>query len=93
MDITKKPQPWQTAEEKKIQAGVLFFPGDPELKAIKLRTHNLDTEYNRTFEDETKKRAEILQAIVGELGEGAFMQGPIQFHYGIHTRIGKRFFR
>ena len=43
MDITKKPQPWQTAEEKKIQAGVLFFPGDPELKAIKLRTHNLDT--------------------------------------------------
>ena len=92
MDITKKPQPWQTAEEKKIQAGVLFFPGDPELKAIKLRTHNLDTEYNRTFEDETKKRAEILQAIVGELGEGAFMQGPIQFHYGIHTRIGKRFF-
>ena len=92
MDITKKPQPWQTVEEKKIQAGVLFFPGDPELKAIKLRTHNLDTEYNRTFEDETKKRAEILQAIVGELGEGAFMQGPIQFHYGIHTRIGKRFF-
>ena len=29
MDITKKPQPWQTAEEKKIQAGVLFFSRRP----------------------------------------------------------------
>ena len=81
-----------TQEEKKIAAGVLFCPGDPELKAIKLRTHNLNVEYNQTFEDETEKRARILHEIVGELGEGSFMQGPIYFHYGIHTKIGKRFF-
>lgn len=81
-----------TQEEKKIAAGVLFCPGDPGLKAIKLRTHNLNVEYNQTFEDETEKRARILHEIVGELGEGSFMQGPIYFHYGIHTKIGKRFF-
>ena len=81
-----------TQEEKKIAAGVLFSPGDPELKAIKLRTHNLNVEYNQTFEDETEKRSRIIHEIVGELGEGSFMQGPIYFHYGIHTKIGKRFF-
>ena len=81
-----------TQEEKNIAAGVLFCPGDPELKAIKLRTHNLNVEYNQTFEDETEKRSRILHEIVGELGEGSFIQGPIYFHYGIHTKIGKRFF-
>ncbi|MCI9552783.1 MAG: sugar O-acetyltransferase [Acutalibacter sp.] len=81
-----------TNEEAKIFAGVLFCPGDPELRAIKLKAHNLNTQYNATFEDETEKRAEILKELVGEMGEGSFIQGPIAFHYGIHTHIGKRFF-
>jgi len=81
-----------TNEEKKIAAGILFCPGDPELKAIKLRTHNLDVAYNATFEDETEKRTEILRQIFKEIGEGSFIQGPIYIHYGVHTSIGKRFF-
>ncbi len=79
-------------EEEKIKAGVLFCPADPELKAIKLKTHNLDVDYNMTHEDETEKRAAILSQIVGEMGEGGFIQGPIAFHYGRHTKIGKNFF-
>lgn len=70
----------------------MFCPGDPELKAIKLRTHKLNIDYNNLYEDETEKRNAILKQIVGEMGEGSFIQGPIQFHYGIHTKIGKRFF-
>lgn len=79
-------------EEEKINAGILFSPADPELKAIKLKTHNLNVDYNRTYEDETEKRAAILAEMVGELGEGSFIQGPVFFHYGKHTRIGKHFF-
>lgn len=79
-------------EEEKIFAGVLFSPGHPDLKAIKLRTHNLNLDYNRTYEDETEKRAEILSQILGDLGEGSFLQGPITFHYGCHTHIGQRCF-
>ncbi len=79
-------------EEEKIAAGILFCPGDPELKAIKLKTHNLNVDYNHTHEDETEKRTAILKEIVGEMGEGSFIQGPIAFHYGKHTRIGKHFF-
>jgi acetyltransferase-like isoleucine patch superfamily enzyme len=79
-------------EEEKIQAGVLFCPGDPELVAIKLKTHNLDVDYNQTHEDETEKRAAILHEIIGEFGENGRIQGPIAFHYGKHTKIGKNFF-
>lgn len=79
-------------EEEKIERGVLFFPGDPELKRIKLRTHDLNIDYNKTYEEETEKRTSIIKEIVGEIGEGFFMQGPIYFHYGKHTRIGKNFF-
>ena len=79
-------------EEEKIMAGILFCPGDPELKAIKLKTHNLNVDYNSTHEEETEKRAAILAEILGEFGEGGFIQGPIAFHYGKHTKIGKNFF-
>lgn len=79
-------------EEDKIMAGILFCPGDPILKAIKLKTHNLNVKYNATYEDETETRREIINQIVGEIGEGSFLQGPIYFHYGTHTRIGKNFF-
>lgn len=79
-------------EEAKIMAGVLFAPGDSELKAIKLKTHKLNIDYNATYEDESEKRAKILSQMLGELGEGSFIQGPIYFHYGIHTKIGKNFF-
>lgn len=79
-------------EESKIMAGVLFCPADPVLKEKKRRTHNLNLDYNRTYEEETEKRQDILRRIVGHLGEGAFMQGPIFFHYGCHTTIGRNFF-
>ncbi len=79
-------------EEEKIRAGILFCPGDPELKAIKLKTHNLNVDYNQTYEDETEKRAAILQEILGSMGPNSFIQGPIAFHYGKHTHIGSHFF-
>lgn len=79
-------------EEEKIMAGILFCPGDPMLRAMKLKTHNLNVDYNGTHEDETYKCAAILSEIIGEFGEGGFIQGPIAFLYGKHTKIGKRFF-
>lgn len=79
-------------EEEKIRAGLLFCPADPSLKAIKLRAHKLNVDYNATYEDETERRSEILAQLIGSLGEGSFIQGPIAFHYGSHTHIGKRFF-
>ena len=79
-------------EEERIFQGIVFCPGDPELVALKLRTHNLNVDYNNTYEDEYEKRAAILGEILGEMGEGTCIQGPIAFHYGKHTKIGRNFF-
>ena len=79
-------------EEQKIFKGELFSPGAPELRAMKLKSHNLSQAYTQTREDETEKRAALAQDILAEFGQGSFMQGPIFFHYGKHTRIGQRVF-
>lgn len=78
--------------EEQIKAGVLFSPAEPELVAIKRKTHNLNVDYNQTHEDEFEKREAILREIIGEVGEGVRIQGPIAFHYGKHTKIGRNFF-
>ncbi len=79
-------------EEEKIFAGKLFFPGDPALKAKKLKAHNLNIDFNRLHEDEAEARNAILKDLLGALGEGSFLQGPITFHYGCHTFIGAHTF-
>ena len=79
-------------EEERIFQGLLFRPGAQELRDIKLRAHNLCLRYNQTFEDDVETRAALLRQIVGAMGEDGFIQGPVQFHYGTHTTIGKRFF-
>ncbi len=79
-------------EEEKIFDGRLFFPGDETLKVIKQRTHDLNKEYNASYETQTERRQEIIHEIVGEIGEDFWFQGPIYFHYGKHTYIGNHFF-
>ena len=79
-------------EEEKIFAGKLYSPADPDLRARKLRAHNLCTRYNAAFEDDAAQRSEILRALFASLGADSFLQGPIYIHYGCHTTIGERFF-
>ncbi|MFA6815923.1 MAG: sugar O-acetyltransferase [Lentisphaeria bacterium] len=79
-------------EEEKIAEGVLFNPGDPELKAIKMRSHKLSSQFSQTNEDDVELRERLAHLILAEYGEGSFMQGPVFFHYGKHTKIGKHNF-
>ena len=79
-------------EEEKILSGILFAPGTPELVAIKLKAHNLNMDYNKLYETEKPARQAILEELLGDIGEGTFLQGPITFHYGKHTHIGAHVF-
>ena len=78
--------------DEKREKGMLFEPSDAELKAQKLIAHKLNIEYNTVPEDETERRDGLIKKLIGQIGDGCFMQGPIYFHYGIHTKIGKAFF-
>ncbi|MBM6387730.1 MAG: sugar O-acetyltransferase [Paenibacillus sp.] len=79
-------------EEERILNGILFSPSHPELKAIKLRSHNLSHQYSQMFEDQAEEREAILTQLLGRKGESCFIQGPVFFHYGVHTEIGHHFF-
>ncbi len=76
-------------EEERIYKGIVFCPGDPELVAIKRKTHNLDVDYNQTHEDEFEKRDAILQEILGEIGRHA--SGPLLFTTGSTPKSAKIF--
>lgn len=73
-------------------SGALFFPGEEWRVQIKRKTHALNIRYNALSEESSEERGEILREILGELGENVYFQGPITFHYGKHTRVGKNTF-
>ena len=79
-------------EEEIIFRGMLFASEEPELIEKKLKAHRLSQEYSLSFEEEKEKRDRILHELLAEIGEGAFMLGPIRFHYGCHTKIGAHCF-
>ena len=78
-------------EEERIFAGKLFASEVPELVEKKLKAHRLSQEFSSLYEEDPR-RAEILRALLGDVGEGTFMLGPIRFHYGCHTTVGARCF-
>lgn len=79
-------------EERKIFAGTLFSPADPELRALKLRAHNANLIYNGLPEDATEAREACLRGMLGRIGRDGFIQGPLWIHYGTHVQIGDSFF-
>lgn len=78
-------------EEERIFAGKLFASEVPELVEKKLKAHRLSQEFSGLYEEDPR-RAEILRELLGDIGEGTFMLGPIRFHYGCHTTVGARCF-
>ena len=76
-------------EEERIFAGQLFASETPELIEKKLRAHRLNQEYSSLFEQDAQARWDILTQLLDSVGEGTFMLGPVRFHYGCHTRVGK----
>lgn len=79
-------------EEERIFSGRLFAPEVPELVEKKLKAHRLSQEFNNLFEEDSEARQRILRELLENVGDGTFMLGPIRFHYGCHTAIGKNCF-
>lgn len=52
----------------------------------------INQKYNALSEYQQEERKEILRELLGELNEGVSFNGPIRFHYGVHTKIGKNTF-
>lgn len=79
-------------ETEKMLAGKLYDPTDSSLAARRRTAHKLSKDYNDTYEDEEERRGEILRQLLPHLGKGAYLQGPVQFDYGVYTTIGVNFY-
>lgn len=72
--------------------GQMFYPGEEWRVEIKKKAHALNQKYNSLTEYQIEERKAVLKELLGELNEGVSFNGPIRFHYGVHTKIGKNTF-
>ncbi len=79
-------------EKEKMIAGNIYDPNDKTLLTERSNAHKYSQLYNQTLETEETKRKEILDKLLPDRGTGTYLQGPIQFDYGIHTHVGKNFY-
>lgn len=76
-------------EREKMLAGKIYDTSDELLLKQRIHAHRMSKDYNDTYEDEEEKRAAILKSFIPNMGEDTYLQGPIQFDYGINTTFGK----
>ncbi len=79
-------------EQQKMLAGKIYDPTDPILSQARSDAHNLCRLYNQLPEVDTEVREQILNELIPDRGMGCYLQGPIQFDYGINTHIGIGFY-
>lgn len=77
-------------EKEKMLNGLLYDPSDSELAEMRKKAHKLCKQYNDTYEDEEQKRNEIISELLPNFGKGTYLQGPIQFDYGVFTTFGEK---
>ena len=76
-------------EKENMLAGMLYNSGDAELIELRLRAHGLSKDYNELYDRDTKRRDAVLRELLGTLPPNLFLQGPVQFDYGLFTIFGK----
>lgn len=72
--------------------GGMFSPAENWRVELKQKAHMLNQKYNALTEFQPEERKTVLRELLGELNENVTLQGPITFHYGRHTKIGKNTF-
>lgn len=76
-------------EKEKMLAGKIYDPSDTALAEQRANAHKLSKDFNDTYEDETEKRRAIIEKLLPNTGKGTYIQGPVQFDYGIYTSFGE----
>jgi maltose O-acetyltransferase len=81
-----------TDERRKMLAGEMYDPLDPELMADRERARDLCQALNATRESHQDERRRILRELFGAGGESVWMQPPFFCDYGSNIELGERVF-
>ncbi|MFS0704582.1 sugar O-acetyltransferase [Cellulomonas sp. 179-A 9B4 NHS] len=77
---------------ERMLAGDLYIADDPESERIAREAMRLAYEYHRAEAAGEPDAREHLVALLGSLGEGAYVKPPLAVDYGENIRIGARTF-
>ena len=84
------PSDDRTVRERML-AGEVYLADDPELIALHRRALELSEAYNTTGPDRERRR-ELLEELLGSVGEDTAIRAPLYVDYGVHITIGARGF-
>ncbi|NLW79456.1 MAG: sugar O-acetyltransferase [Ruminococcaceae bacterium] len=76
-------------EWTKMQAGELYWPGDPELKELRDFARSECFRFNH---DPSESRIDILKKLFGRAGDGLKVHPTFQCDYGANIHVGDHFF-
>ncbi len=76
-------------EKEKMISGKLYDPMMDGLPGMRIRAHDLCREFNRLSETD-EGRGQILKELLPRAAGSVYVQGPVQFDYGVFTTIGER---
>jgi maltose O-acetyltransferase len=87
----------QTADDprtmrERMLAGDLYIADDPEIGAASSAALDLMAAYNATSVRQAPLRRQLLEQLLGSIGEGTEIRPPLYVDYGTHLRIGARCF-
>lgn len=75
--------------KRKMDSGELYFPGDPDILSEQQKHQALLAEYNQTLPSEEERRLDLLQKMLGDCGEGVYIEAPFHANFGgWHCHLG-----
>ncbi len=85
------PDDRRTPRERML-AGAPYLADDPELREMNQRARELMDAYNATTSTPPERRRELLEALLGSVGEDVAIRPPLRVDYGSHLHVGARTF-
>ena len=71
-------------EREKLHTGDIYLPGDEEIMKEQAGYQDMLCEYNQTKPSESEKRAKMLKKMLGDCGEGVYIEAPFYSNWGGH---------
>ena len=75
-------------EKEKMLAGELYDCGDAELLALWHRAKDLARDYNLANSSDTKRKSELLNELLGKVGNQLWITPPFHVDYGCNIYFG-----
>jgi maltose O-acetyltransferase len=77
---------------ERMLAGDHYIADDPEIAAEQIAAHQRTEAYNATSVQQRALRRQLLEELLGSVGEGTEIRPPLYVEYGSHLRVGHRCF-